>query len=119
MTDWRHHAACRSACNPDLFFTTGYTDPALRQIAEAKAVCRRCPVTEDCLAWAIATGQDAGVWGGLGEDERRDLNRLLARTGPTIRPRNAMKESTGTDPTAGITNSHADDRRTGTQGPRP
>ena len=32
-----------------------------------------------CLAWALETGQDAGVWGGLSEDERRALKRRNAR----------------------------------------
>ena len=39
----------------------------------------RCPVVDTCLKWAIETGQDAGVWGGLGEDERRALKRRTAR----------------------------------------
>jgi WhiB family redox-sensing transcriptional regulator len=49
------------------------------QIEEAKAVCRRCPVVDTCLAWALESGQDAGVWGGLSEDERRALKRRNAR----------------------------------------
>lgn len=49
------------------------------QIEEAKAVCRRCDVREQCLQWALETGQDAGVWGGLSEDERRALKRRRAR----------------------------------------
>ena len=49
------------------------------QIEEAKAVCRRCPVVEPCLQWALESGQDAGVWGGLTEDERRALKRRTAR----------------------------------------
>ena len=32
-----------------------------------------------CLAWALESGQDAGVWGGLSEDERRALKRRAAR----------------------------------------
>ena len=42
-------------------------------------MCRRCDVVESCLKWAIETGQDAGVWGGLSEDERRALKRRAAR----------------------------------------
>ena len=38
-------------------------------------MCRRCSVTDDCLSWAIESGQDAGVWGGLSEDERRAMRR--------------------------------------------
>jgi WhiB family redox-sensing transcriptional regulator len=76
--DWRHEAACRDE-DPELFFPIGTTGPALHQIDEAKAVCRRCTVNTDCLDWALETGQDAGVWGGLSEDERRALKRRSLR----------------------------------------
>jgi WhiB family transcriptional regulator, redox-sensing transcriptional regulator len=76
--DWRHEAACRDE-DPELFFPIGTTGPALHQIDEAKAVCRRCEVSTDCLNWAIESGQDAGVWGGLSEDERRALKRRSVR----------------------------------------
>ncbi|MFB7673126.1 WhiB family transcriptional regulator [Kitasatospora purpeofusca] len=76
--DWRHGAVCREE-DPELFFPIGNTGPALLQIEEAKAVCRRCPVLEQCLQWALLTGQDAGVWGGMSEDERRAMKRRAAR----------------------------------------
>ncbi|HLR56011.1 MAG TPA: WhiB family transcriptional regulator [Actinomycetales bacterium] len=76
--DWRSQAACLEE-DPELFFPIGNTGPALLQIDEAKAVCQRCPVMETCLKWALETGQDAGVWGGLSEDERRALKRRRAR----------------------------------------
>jgi len=44
-----------------------------------KKICERCPVKEPCLAWALESGQDAGVWGGLSEDERRAMKRRAAR----------------------------------------
>ena len=72
--DWRHRAACRDE-DPELFFPTGNSGPALHQIREAKSVCRRCPVASTCLTWALSSGQDAGVWGGMSEDERRALKR--------------------------------------------
>jgi WhiB family transcriptional regulator, redox-sensing transcriptional regulator len=72
--DWRHFAACRDI-DPDLFFPVGTGGPALQQIARAKAVCWGCPVRERCLTDALESGQDAGVWGGLTEDERRVLKR--------------------------------------------
>ncbi|MBP2322896.1 WhiB family redox-sensing transcriptional regulator [Kibdelosporangium banguiense] len=77
--DWRHRAACRDE-DPELFFPVGNSGPALLQIAEAKGVCHRCPVTSSCLSWALESGQDAGVWGGMSEDERRALKRRNART---------------------------------------
>jgi WhiB family transcriptional regulator, redox-sensing transcriptional regulator len=76
--DWRHEAACREV-DPELFFPIGNSGPALLQIEEAKQVCRRCSVMEDCLRWAIDSGQDAGVWGGMSEDERRALKRRTIR----------------------------------------
>lgn len=76
--DWRHHAVCREE-DPELFFPIGNTGPALLQIEEAKAVCRRCPVMERCLEWALETNQNDGVWGGLSENQRRALKRRAAR----------------------------------------
>lgn len=75
---WRNHAACLDE-DPELFFPIGNTGPALRQIEKARLVCRRCEVTEVCLSWAMETRQDAGVWGGLSDDERRALKRRNAR----------------------------------------
>lgn len=77
--DWRNRAACLEK-DPELFFPVGNTGPALLQIEEAKSVCRRCPVVDTCLQWALESGQDAGVWGGgMSEDERRALKRRAAR----------------------------------------
>lgn len=78
--DWRHRATCRNDVDPDLFFPIGNSGPALLQIEEAKAVCRGgCPVMEQCLQWALESGQDAGVWGGLSQDERRAMKRRSTR----------------------------------------
>ena len=68
--DWRHRAVCRDE-DPELFFPVGNSGPALAQIADAKLVCNRCPVTTECLT---------GVWGAMSEDERRALKRRNART---------------------------------------
>ncbi|MCW8220052.1 WhiB family transcriptional regulator [Streptomyces halstedii] len=78
MDNWRTHAACRDE-DPDLFFPIGTTGPALVQTEEAKTVCRGCPVRQQCLDWALENNQDAGVWGGLGETERRTLKRRSRR----------------------------------------
>src|SRR5260370_3674316 len=84
--DWRNYAACRDV-DPELFFPIGNTGPALLQIDEAKQVCARCKVSEACLQWALDSGQDSGVWGGLSEDERRALKPRGARGGATARAR--------------------------------
>lgn len=76
--DWRHRAECLKH-DPELFFPIGNTGPAITQIQEAKAVCQGCDVMTACLKFALETGQDSGVWGGLSEDERRSLKRRNAR----------------------------------------
>jgi WhiB family redox-sensing transcriptional regulator len=43
-------------------------------------VCDSCPVRAQCLQFALETNQEAGIWGGTSEEERRRLRRVwLAR----------------------------------------
>lgn len=44
---------------PDLFFAEA---PA--EVEAAKAICRDCPVREQCLADALERSEPWGVWGG-------------------------------------------------------
>ena len=74
--DWRDRASCRDT-SPELFFPIGTTGLALDQIDAAKQVCEECPVAGQCLEFALATNQEAGVWGGTTEDERRRLRKGL------------------------------------------
>jgi WhiB family transcriptional regulator, redox-sensing transcriptional regulator len=74
--DWRNKASCRDT-SPELFFPIGTTGLALDQIDAAKHVCGACPVAHQCLEFALATNQEAGVWGGMTEDERRRLRKGL------------------------------------------
>ncbi|MFH2073334.1 MAG: WhiB family transcriptional regulator, partial [Actinomycetota bacterium] len=74
ITDWRELAMCRDS-EPNLFFPIGSTGPALDQIEDAKAICLQCSVREECLNYALETNQEAGVWGGYAEDERRRLRK--------------------------------------------
>ena len=71
---WRDDAACRDA-DPDLFFPDGDARSARAKVKMAKLICRSCPVSTTCLSWALATGQEHGIWGGLTEDERRTRHR--------------------------------------------
>jgi hypothetical protein len=72
-SDWRDDAACAQV-DPELFHPIGQSAPVQRQIEQAKAVCRRCPSRQACLRWALDTKQDAGVLGGLSEEERIELH---------------------------------------------
>jgi hypothetical protein len=74
-TTWMEYGRCRET-DPNIFFPEGRGAAITIQTAQAKAVCRNCPVRSLCLEWALDTGQSTGVWGGLSEDERRDLARV-------------------------------------------
>lgn len=71
--EWEHHARCRTE-DPGLFFgPTGFESKHERQVREraAKAVCATCPAITACRNYALETGEAYGVWGGLGETDRR------------------------------------------------
>lgn len=46
--------------DPDLFFPDEVAGEHI-----ATAVCRTCPVKDDCGEWAVNTGQQHGVWGAM------------------------------------------------------
>ena len=80
--DWRHEAACREV-DPELFFPIGNSGPALLQIDEAKQVCRRCSVMDECLRWAIDSGPGRRR---LGRDERGRAAHAQAPDDQAARP---------------------------------
>lgn len=74
MTDrgWMQDSHCLGL-DPDLFFPERGASTK-----EAKAVCRGCPVREDCLEYALANTEKFGIWGGMSERERRRIRRARA-----------------------------------------
>lgn len=81
---WKHRGLCarrysrgprqgQLVYNPDMWFPTegeGYRRP--------KAICAACPVTAECLAWAMDNETSTswarfGMYGGLTPDQRADL----------------------------------------------
>ena len=44
-----------------------------------RPICAQCEVRPECLAYAVETGQQEGIWGGLNEKERRELRRQFRR----------------------------------------
>lgn len=75
---WWSRAACSTA-DPDLFFPISTSGPALRQVAQAKAICARCQIQRECLDFALDAGPVQGVWGGMTEEERRLARRRERR----------------------------------------
>lgn len=67
--DWYEHAECRGA--PQELFFPGQGEPT----QPAKEMCAACPVSVECLAWALDHGEKHGIWGGTSERERRRLRK--------------------------------------------
>ena len=65
---WMDLALCAVEADPEIFFPK--TNGAAKK---AKAVCNRCAVVSECLAFAQKNGIIEGVWGGLSETERQNL----------------------------------------------
>lgn len=72
---WEAAARCRDH-DPALFFGPNRFEPKRERLAreaEAKAVCATCPALQACREYALRNGEIYGVWGGLGEADRREL----------------------------------------------
>ena len=54
------------------------------RIREAKAVCRLCPVSQECYAEAVRTRQRLGVWGGV-DFGSTTVQRQIKPRNPTTR----------------------------------
>ena len=79
LVNWREMAGCRDA-DPDLFFPNGIGMASQVQSDRAKAVCHGCLVVDRCLAFALRSGQDEGIWGGLTPEERQQSRRSLGQS---------------------------------------
>lgn len=78
MRDWRQYAACAGE-DTDLFFPLGAGAEFDAQIDEAKSICRRCPVREECLDSSLERPDRHGIFGGFTADERLKLRRREMR----------------------------------------
>jgi len=97
LGQWMDLAACRdtvTSADEDIFFSPDLdelggnrraaTHLAATRERQALAICDRCPVQVACLAYAVTTGQQHGVWGGKTQQE---LRRLVVNTDrPNRRP---------------------------------
>lgn len=78
-TEWRAQGACLTA-DPDLFFPVATGHVAARQMTKALEICARCGVRQQCLDFAMRTGETYGIWGGTTPEERiRDRRRRAAK----------------------------------------
>lgn len=80
---WIERAACAGHPDPDLWFpkdipgrksAEGSIESA--RAAEAKRICRGCPVRTECLTFALANKEEHGIWAATGRDKRVELRRV-------------------------------------------
>ncbi len=65
--DWREQGICREV---DPYLWHGDTQ---KDVAEAKAICHRCPVEAECREYALANHEQHGTWGGLSTKDRQRI----------------------------------------------
>ena len=63
---WVQQGLCKTA-DPDELFVRGAAQ------RKAAAICRHCPVMQECAADALDNHVEYGVWGGMTERQRRAL----------------------------------------------
>jgi WhiB family redox-sensing transcriptional regulator len=80
--EWQLAGACRAAgVDPEIFYLphNARLDEKKDLVKQAKAVCATCPVILQCREYSLDIEEQFGVWGGLSEDERRNLLRRRRR----------------------------------------
>ena len=75
-TEWMNHVKCRDLSG-DVFFPRDRVG-----VIVAKHICATCPVSRDCLEYALENHIDHGVWGGCSERERGRI--LRRRSGHSV-----------------------------------
>lgn len=78
---WMRDALCREPHPGANWFPERGEDAS-----RAKAVCRRCLVREECLAYAGLDPDLRGIWGGLSDRQRRQRRQAAPKPERTPRP---------------------------------
>jgi len=74
---WMRRAVCRGQNTAEVFFPTRGED-----LRAARLVCRRCPVQDACLDYALEHSELKGIWSSTGERTRARLRRQRAKASP-------------------------------------
>jgi WhiB family redox-sensing transcriptional regulator len=80
LWEWQSRGACVGA-DPELFYLEAgmRMGTKTKHEQQAKAMCKGCPVINDCLKHALNVPETYGVWGGLSADERERVLKLKGR----------------------------------------
>lgn len=76
------------AQDPDIFFSP--KEDGREEVGRfhrelvCKSMCFRCKIRTECLKTAVINSHSDGVWGAMGEGERRQFTKQLRRNGHNI-----------------------------------
>jgi len=77
-SNWRAASACLNT-DPDVFFPVPVGTAASKQTARALRICAGCQVRQECLDFAMQSGEKDGIWGGTTPEERIRARRAHRR----------------------------------------
>ena len=72
---WQDQGACKGVTEHAIFFPNTAEPGWQAKQAKALAICKGCPVKEECLTHALDNDEQYGVWGGTTERGRRRIKR--------------------------------------------
>lgn len=70
---WQTLALCATNAGKDLNFFERNGHRQFKNSQLERALCAKCACREECLDWAVESGQLFGLWGGLDPVERAQL----------------------------------------------
>jgi WhiB family transcriptional regulator, redox-sensing transcriptional regulator len=80
---WKDRAECRAQHLPPAFFFGDPTSHGTRGVPrEVAAICAACPVSAECLDYALAMPEleDHGIWGGTSRAQRLRMREKRRRS---------------------------------------
>lgn len=78
--EWMLRAKCRGISPTEFFPSDGVG------VEVAQQICHDCPVSAECLEYALTNHIEHGVWGGASERERRRILRRRRQAAATSAP---------------------------------
>ncbi|HEX3288078.1 MAG TPA: WhiB family transcriptional regulator [Mycobacterium sp.] len=76
--DWQRRGRCRGVSSEVFFPEENRGDLRRRREAQAKLICRDCPVLAACREHALRTPENHGVWGATSASERARMHGEVA-----------------------------------------
>lgn len=76
--DWMTEAACKGSSEIFYADSTDKKENAKKE-SQAKLLCKKCPVSAECLLFAIENNESFGIWGSFSSKERNMLANFFSK----------------------------------------